>query len=104
MNFEKCVLYRVAFAAPDEVRSLLAFCLVKFAVHEEKKTLLIKAPDPFVAYKINSSMAKEMGIKVNNLGIDRYSIDNSRGSLSLYEFDGSSFVFSGYSSLQKLKL
>lgn len=105
MNFEKCLLHRVVFAAPEEVRSLLAFCLVKFTVCEEKKALLIKAPNPFVAYRINSSMAGEMGRKVNNLGIDRYSIDNSQGSLALYQFDGSSFNFSGYySNLEKLTI
>ncbi len=104
MNFEKCLLSRVIFAASEEVRSLLDFCLLKFAICEEKKTLLIKAPDPFVAYKINSSMAGNMGKKVYNLGIDRYLIDNSQGSLALYQFNGSSFNFLSYSNTSELTI
>ncbi len=104
MNFEKCVLYRVVFAAPEEIKPLLAFCMLKFVVCEEKKTLLIKAPDPSLAYKINSSMAGEMGQKIYNLGIDRYSIDNSQGSLAIYEFNGTEFSFLRYSTIENLTI
>ena len=104
MNFEKCILYRIVFAAPEEIKSLLAFCLLKFVICEEKKTLLIKTPDPLVAYKINSSLAGEMGNKVHNLGIDRYLIYNSEGSLALYQFDGLGFNFLGYSSIEQLTI
>lgn len=103
MDFKKCVLYRVIYAAPVAIQSLFSFCLLKFVICQGKKTLLIRSPNSFTADRINENMTGIMGKKVLNLGIDRYLIDDGEGILSLYLFKGKSFTFIRDSSAARLE-